>query len=138
MLIGKTLPADKVITLGAPRDHLVGAISALPCDRRALAAARRAIIGQWSDGTALLTFDPSFTFRSRPACVGVLGFGAASPSPDSWTFGRWQLHLMNAKRQRGMRLVVLRLDQGALHVAVPTARGNERLAHIFRRQLPPA
>jgi hypothetical protein len=136
-LRGKTIPWDKLLALPAPCDHLASALAMLPCDRRALAIARRAIMGKWTDGAAIVTFAPSSSFRSQPVRVPAFDAGGACPSPDSWSFGRWQLHLTNVRHGCGVRLSVLRLDDEALHVAAPAGRRAHGLVNAFYRHTRP-
>jgi hypothetical protein len=136
-VMGKTIPTGKLLTFGAPRDHLAGAISALPLDRRALAAARRLILGQWWDGAARATFQRSSRFvLSGPDGSHPFKALAPCPAPNSWTFASWHLHLTNVKHQCGVRVPVLRLDSEELHVAIGgwVAGHRDRLAHVFRRR----
>ena len=140
-VMGATIPARKVLDFDSLCDHLTGAIVTLPLDRRALAAARRGIPGQWSDGTTLATFErPSRLRLSPPGRPYPFDGGANCPPPDSWTFGSWQLRLMNKKHHCGVRVSVLRVDQDELHVGdLGSLRGRpgDALAHVFRRKTGP-
>lgn len=112
-----------------------GSIDLLPNDRKTLNAAKKAILGQWTDGQVKIVFNSESKLTLHGLCRDHLLNRVRNPNDpvrDWWSFASWQLWFMNAEQKIGQRIGVLRLDQEELHVF------NDKpdcLAHVFRRLL---
>ena len=109
-------------------------INLLSLDRKVWNAAKKAILGRWTDGIATVVFQPDSQLdwscplgERHPVNLGVL---IHRHKPDWWNFAGWQLPLMNNEHKCGVRLGVLRVDEDELHVF---SIHQDRLAHVFRR-----
>lgn len=111
--------------------HL-SSISFLTKDKKELAAAKRAILGKWSDG--VLTFAVLPNNKLEWFCGDKqhwLNVWANGPAPNWWNFAKWEFALLNDKRKVGTHITVLRLSADELHVV---GGGHlHRLAHVFRK-----
>ena len=109
-------------------------INLLPLDRKVWNFAKKAILGRWTDGVATVVFEPDSKLQwSCPLdCQHPLNIGALihKVEPNWWNFASWQLPLMNHEHKKGIRLGVLRVDDGELHVL---SIHQDRLAYILRR-----
>lgn len=110
-----------------------GAIALLPLDRKESNAAKKTLLGRWTDGVVTLSVEPnnklgwSCTDRHHPLDVGEKIHGHA---PDWWNFAMWRLHLMNDKHKCGTHVGVLRVEERELHIE---GGGLHRLATVFHR-----
>jgi hypothetical protein len=131
-VMGGNVPQGHVIDHAWLAYHLP--IESLPMDRIALAGARRRIPGLWSDGAIRVTLGPSRSATlSQPTPRGhPLTVDRGCPPPDRWALSRWQLFLTSSQGHCGLRVAVLRVDDGELHIARARGQGG-RIAHIFRR-----
>jgi hypothetical protein len=99
--------------------HL-GGIALLDLDKKVLSAAKKMLIGHWSDGTVNLNIGTnhklewSCSERNHPLNIGERIHGHA---PDWWNFAMWRLALMNNARKCGTHIEVLRVDEHALHIS---------------------
>jgi hypothetical protein len=139
VVVGKAIPKGKIIDFESPRYHLLSAIGGLPIDRRALAAARRTIVGTWSDGPAVACLEPHSALRlSCDATRHPFSITPPCPAPDRWRLQRWQLHMMNAAHGCGLRVAVIQVDDAELHVAAAPTGGlvdrQRKLVHVFKRR----
>jgi hypothetical protein len=112
--------------------HL-GSIVFLTADKEEMNAAKKALLGQWTDGVATLTLEPnnrlrwSCTDRNHPLNVGEKVHGRA---PDWWNFAIWRLALMNNEYKCGTHIGVLCVGEQELHL---DSSRPHRLADVFRR-----
>ncbi len=112
----------------------VSVINVLPNDRKTLDAARKAILGKWTDGVASLSFGPDHRLHwscalGQPHPLNM-GSRTVGQEPDWWSFEAWQLHLMNSERKCGQRIGILHVDDRELHVY---STQPDRLAHVLHR-----
>ena len=111
-----------------------GAIALLPVDRKESNAAKKALLGRWTDGVATLSVEPnnklgwSCTDLNHPLNVGEKIDGHA---PDWWNFAMWGVALMNDKHKCGTHVGVLRVDERELHIE--GVGRLHRLATVFHR-----
>lgn len=108
-------------------------ISHLTIDRRESMAAKKALIGRWTDGVVTMGLEPNNKLRwsctdfNHPLNIGERYDGHA---PDWWNFGMWELHLMNDEHKCGTHTGVLRVGKEELHIS---GKRPHRIAYIFRR-----
>ena len=134
LVMGTTLPPDSIVNHELLVLHLP--VPCLPANAAASAAARRSIVGVWSDGKVQATFGPQDRLRLSHRVPSGHPFRnvAGCPVPDRWGFASWQLSLINAKQQCGLRRSVLRVDHTELHLAqAHNAVDPNMVAHVFRR-----
>jgi hypothetical protein len=133
LVMGRTLPEGKIVDCERLALHLP--LPYLPVERSALAAARRSLPGQWSDGSVMVTLGARNVLELSRDLPEGHPFAAAArcPSPDWWTFGGWQLWLMNRERKSGVRVAVFRVDETELHVAQSSSGDRNAIAHVFQR-----
>ncbi len=111
-----------------------GAIALLPTDRKESNAAKKLLLGRWTDGVATLNIEPnnklgwSCTDLNHPLNVGEKIDGHA---PDWWNFAMWRVALMNDEHKCGTHVGVLRVDERELHIE--GVGGLHRLATVFHR-----
>lgn len=114
--------------------HL-GVNNLLSLDRKVCNAAKKAILGTWTDGIASVGFEPQskLTWSCPMAQPHLLNSGVRVHKriPDWWSFASWELYLMNAMHKCGMHLGVLHVDDRELHLF---SDQPDRLAHVFRRR----
>jgi hypothetical protein len=108
-------------------------ISFLVTDKEAINAAKKRLLGQWTDGVVTLNIGPehklgwSCTDQKHPLNVGQRTHGHA---PDWWNFAMWSLGLMNREHQCGTHTGVLRVDEQELHLL---SGHPNRMADVFQR-----
>jgi len=113
----------------------LSALDFLDRDRKDTAAAKKAILGQWTDG--VLTFSVGPLNGLRWSCADSnhwlnIGSKARWTPPNWWNLSsRWELHLMNNDKMCGTHVGVLHVDEHELHI-----RGGHlnRIVHVFRRE----
>jgi hypothetical protein len=113
--------------------HL-GAIAFLVRDRKDLAAAKKMMHGQWTDG--ILTFTVMPNNRLEWFCEDKQHWlnKFTAPAPTWWNFGKWELFIMSnmgTPQARGIHFPILRVNEHELHVSGGGRR--HRLAYVFRR-----
>jgi len=129
--------SDEVVKRGTFLDlaspiHYFNAINLISPDRKTSKVAAKALLGRWTDGIATITFEPGFRL--------LIGCPEAGSHPlynvahciqaDWWSFGQWDLMMLNEKEKRGERVQVFRCDERELHI-VTTRR--DVLVHVFHR-----
>ncbi|MGN6451411.1 MAG: hypothetical protein ACTHLK_23005 [Brucella intermedia] len=90
-----------------------GSIDLVPTDRKVMNAAKKAILGCWSDGQATITLAPdSKLMLSGLGPDHVLNRGQSPTAPERnwWNFDSWQLWFMNMQQKVGQRIGVLRVS----------------------------
>jgi hypothetical protein len=114
--------------------HL-GAISFLTKDRKELIAAKKMILGRWTDGVLTFSTEPnnklqwSCADRNHPLNVVERTSGHRM---DWWNFASWKFAVMNEKHKAATYVSVLRVNEQELHL---TGGGHlHRMAQIFRRK----
>lgn len=114
--------------------HHLGAIDFLTLDKKELAAAKKMLLGRWTDG--VLTFGVesnnklqwSCAERNHPLNVVERTRGYVV---DWWNFAKWQFAAVNEKHKAATYVAVLRVNEHELHL---TGGGHlHRVAHVFRR-----
>jgi hypothetical protein len=113
-------------------DCNLSAIHSLDRDRKTTAAAKKAILGRWTDG--VLTFSTEPDHKLQWLCADNQHWlnRSGDSNPGWWNFSsRWELHLMNMERGRGTHVSVLHVDDKELHV-----RGGHlnRIVHVFSKE----
>ncbi len=113
--------------------HL-GAINFLTLDKKELAAAKKMLLGRWTDGVLTFSVEPnnrlqwSCADRNHPLNVVERTSGHLV---DWWNFAKWQFAVVNEKHKAATYVAVLRVNEHELHV---TGGGHlHRVAHVFRR-----
>lgn len=129
---------EKTIEQGALWDHPCSlcwmATIWLPISRKTLNAAKKLIIGEWSDGVVNLSFKPNSQFHidfpAPPLNHHPLLFASDYVGADRWNLSRWLLFLMNDKRNRGYKIGGWKCDEHELHIF-----GDQKdvLVHPLRR-----
>jgi hypothetical protein len=114
-------------------EHLA-AIAFLPKDRKELIAAKKKLLGRWTD--SILTFSLEPDNRLQWSCddknhpLNVIERRSGHP-PDWWNFSKWSFAYMNATYKTATYIDVIKVNEHELHVS---GGGNvHRMAHIFRR-----
>jgi len=104
-------------------------------DRKDTAAAKKAILGGWTDGVLSFVMEPNNKLQwSCDDKKHWLNIGAYGPAPDWWTLsGVWELHLManmGKPKACGTHVGVVHVDERQLHI-----RGGHlnRIVHVFNR-----
>lgn len=110
--------------------HLAGIIF-LITDRRELRAAKKILLGRWTDGVLTMGLEPNN--KIEWSCTDQnhrLNWEFREHVPDWWNFAMWRLGLMNMVYKCGTHVGVLRVDDQELHLH---GGSPHRLARIFRR-----
>lgn len=111
-------------------DHL-GSIGFITPDRRETNAAKKALLGEWTDGVVTVGLRPNN--KLEWSCTDRdhrLNWEFREHAPDWWSFAAWRIGLMNTERRFGTHVAVLRVSEYELHLS---GLQPHRLAHIFRR-----
>jgi len=105
-----------------------------PVSRKALNAARKLIVGDWSDGTITLSFRPDSQLHidfPAPASHHRFLFTSTNVNhADWWGLGRWFLFLMNDKQKCGEKIGLWKCDEHELHIY---SDQEDVLVHPFHR-----
>ncbi len=121
--------------------HLHTLIS-MPRDRKTMNIARKAIIGTWTDGVAILNLQPESKLeiscfdRSHPLYYWAPQAADAPPIlgacvADWWNFSTWYLWIFNQQSRAGEKMAVWRCDASELHLT--SFHGGDTFAHVYRR-----
>lgn len=108
-------------------------VSFLITNKEAINAAKKSLLGQWTDGVLTLDIKPdhklgwSCTDLQHPLNVAEQ---VQNHRPDWWNFAMWNLALMNNEHKCGTRIGVLRVDAQELHIY---SGHPHRIAHVFKR-----
>ena len=105
----------------------------LPIDRKAFNAAKKLILGQWTDGNITMSLEPDNKLQwscLNPSAPSSIGTNISGHAPDCWKFALWQLHLWNVEHRCGTRASIFHVDEHELHCM---SGGPCRIARIFRR-----
>jgi hypothetical protein len=119
-----------------PFQNVVNHLSALVIiarDRKGAKDAKKALLGQWTDGVATLDIKPNNELELSCTDLGHplnIGKGVQSEVSERWEFKEWQLSFLNKKKQWISSLRVLHADEQRLHFQ---SMHPNRLAHIFRK-----
>jgi len=127
----ETIKRGKFLDL-ASLIYYFNAVYWLSPDRKMCNAAKRAILGRWTDGVATITFEPESRLQiSCPAAASHPLYSAAyDHQADWWSFAPWMLHMLNDKKKSGERTSVFRCDERELHIL---SRKRDTLVHVFHR-----
>lgn len=120
---------------GGVRDDLA-AIDFLDKDKKDTAAAKKAILGRWTDGVVTFSLEPNNKLRWTCAdlrhWLNVWGI-TDKQTPSWWDFSSiWELYLMadmDTPQACGTHVGVLHVDENEVHLR----GGVNRIAHVFRR-----
>jgi hypothetical protein len=108
-------------------------IALLAADKEGINEAKKALLGQWSDGVVTLTIKPGHKLqwsckdRDHPLNVGER---VHEHPPDWWDFNLWELGLMNDAHKCGTHVGVLRVDERELHL---NSSHPHQIAHVLHR-----
>ena len=105
----------------------------LTTDKKEVTAAKKAILGRWTDGVVTLSIEPNNKLKWSCADSNHslnVGEKIHGHPPDWWNFAMWRLALINDKHKCGTHVGVLRVDEHELHL---DSSRPHRLAHVFRR-----
>jgi hypothetical protein len=115
-------------------DSNFASIRSLDKDRKDTVAAKKTILGRWTDG--VLTFSVEPNNKLQWSCSDHQHWldRGRNPAPDWWNFSSlWELHLManmNTPKACGTHVSVLHVDEKELHIK----RGPVyRIVHVFHR-----
>jgi hypothetical protein len=106
-------------------------------DRKAIATARKAILGRWTDGDLTFYLEPNNKMQWFCSDHEHWLNRRRNPAPDWWDLSSvWELHLManmNTPQARGTHVSVLHVDEKELHIC---GGHLNRIVHVFRREAP--
>jgi hypothetical protein len=111
--------------------HL-GAIALLSTDKREWNAAKKAILGRWTDGIVTLDIKRhnalgwSCTDRQHPLNVGER---VNEHAPNYWSLSKWRIFLVNSRHKCGTHVGILQVTADELHLE---SGHKNRIARIFR------
>lgn len=117
-------------------DSNLASVYLLDRDRKEASAAKKMILGRWTDGVVTLSLEPNnklqWTCVDPQHWLNVWGQNTSQP-PDWWNMGSWELGLManrNTRQACGTHAGVLHVDEKELHI-----RGGHlnRIVHVFYR-----
>jgi len=110
-----------------------GAITSIELDRKEFNAAKKRLLGRWSDGIVILDLQPTnkLGWECRdPNDLLNVGKQVHGYAPDWWNFAVWKLVLLNGEHKCGTHIHVLRVDEFELHLA---GGKKECLARVLRK-----
>lgn len=113
--------------------HLA-AIDFLTIDQKSLVAAKKMMLGRWTDGVLTFSLEPNKWLQWRCADKAHWlngGERVHGHAPNWWNSGSWGIAFLNNVHWCGTHVEVLHVDERELHLA---GGGHlHRIAHIFRR-----
>lgn len=108
-------------------------------DRKALEAAKNALLGTWTDGIISMRIKAErkleFEFLTDDPHPLRSGYTSKFP-PDSWNFAEWGILLLNNEHKCGERTGVLSVNAQEMHIFNDIYHDDfqlNRLAHILKR-----
>jgi len=117
--------------------RIISAIGFIDRDRKDTAAAKKAILGKWSDGILTLNLEPND--KLQWSCLDLrywLNVWGDKQLPNWWGLsGVWELHLManmNTPKACGTHVGVLHVDEKELHIR---SGHLNRIVHVFQKVL---
>ncbi len=135
----RTVQMEETIERGVFWDGIdsnLASIRSLDKDKKETAAAKKAILGRWTDGVVTFNIEPNKKLQwscSDPRHWLNGWWQVKGQSPDWWNLSSWELHFMagmNTPQVCGTHAGVLHVDDKELHI-----RGGHlnRIVHVFRR-----
>lgn len=113
--------------------RILSAMDFIDKDKKDTAAAKKTILGRWTDGMLTFSIEPNNKLQWLCATHEHWLNRRKGTPPDWWNLSNlWELHLMcniNTPEARGTHVGVLRIDENELHLR----DGVNRIAHVFRR-----
>jgi hypothetical protein len=111
------------------------AIDFLTIDRKSLVAAKRMLLGRWTDGVLTFSLEPNNQLQWSCADRGHWlngGERVHGHAPNWWNAGKWGIGILNNKHWCGTHVGVLHVGERELHLV---GGGHlHRMAYVFHRR----
>ena len=117
-------------------DSQINSYAFLDRDKKDTTAARKLLLGQWTDGVLSFGIEPndklSWSCADHTHWLNRVAHHIGKPPPNWWSLNsRWALHIMNTEHSCGTHAGVVHVDEKELHLNV---RGKmNRMVYVFQK-----
>lgn len=130
-----TIKNGKFIDCSSVVDHLgFGSIDLIGADKKVLATAKAAMIGNWTDSEMMIDLyrDHTLLIGGNAPQLHILNVGwhFSDPVRNWWNFEGWRFCTSNKETGMGQVIAVVQVDERELHFY---SAKPDQIAHIFTR-----